>query len=133
VSIATSICSIENSGAFASAYYAENPGVLALWLGLDWTVIDKPFRFPPFAKALSFNLTNVRDIFISKFRELEIIYKGVFNNLSLRKRRDVFLPVGPAVRSVSGHLMGIWKNEPSEMVDANEIGQWIRRDRINKR
>jgi hypothetical protein len=56
----------------------------------------------------------------------------VYSTTQLRKRRDVFLPVGPAMRRVSGHLMGIWKNKPSVMVDANEIGQWIERDRIKK-
>jgi hypothetical protein len=88
-----------------------------MWFGPDWAVVSKFVRPPPFAKVLSFNLTNTRDIFISKFHELEIVYKGVFNNSSLRKSRDVFLPVGPTVLRVSGHLMGIWKNKPSKMVE----------------
>jgi hypothetical protein len=70
-----SICSTENSDASASAYCAKNPGAWALWFGPDGAVISKFVRPPPFAKVLSFNLTNVRDIFISKFHELVIIYK----------------------------------------------------------
>jgi hypothetical protein len=31
-----------------------------------------------------------------------------------------------------GYLMDIWKNKSSGMVNANEIGQWIERDRIKK-
>jgi hypothetical protein len=112
VPIAASTCSAENLDASASAYCAQNPGVWALWFGPDRTVVSKLVRPPPFAKVLSFNLTNARGIFISKFHELEIIYKGVLNNLSLRKRRNVFLPGGPAMRRISGHLMGIWKNKP---------------------
>jgi hypothetical protein len=122
-SIATSVCNIENSGASASAYCAENPEVLTLWFDPDEAVVGKFVRPPPFAKVLFFNLTNAREIFISKFHKLVIIYRDVFSSLSLRERRDVFLSVGPAMRRVSRHLMGIWKNKPSETVDANEIGQ----------
>jgi hypothetical protein len=67
-------CNAKNSDASASAYCAENPGVLALWFGPDEAVVSKFVRPPPFAKALSFNLTNVRNVFISKFHELEIVY-----------------------------------------------------------
>jgi hypothetical protein len=94
----------------ASASYAENPGVLAIWFGPDWAVVSKFVRPPPLTKALFFNLANARDIFISRFHELESIYE------------DVFLSVGLAMRRVPRHLMCIWQNKPSEMVDANEIG-----------
>jgi hypothetical protein len=80
VPIATSIFSIENSGSFASDYCDENPGVLALWFDPDEAIVSKFVRPPPFVKALSFNLTNTRDVFISKFHGLVIVYKGVFNN-----------------------------------------------------
>jgi hypothetical protein len=101
VPVATSVCGAKSLDTLVSAYRAENSGIWALWLDQDWTVVSKFVRPPPFAKALFFNLISVRDIFISRFHELEIIYKGVF------------LPVGPAMRRVSGHLMGIWKNKTS--------------------
>jgi hypothetical protein len=62
-----------DSDASASAYCAENPGVLVLWVGPDEAVVGKFVRPPPFAKVLSFNLTSVLDIFISKLHELVII------------------------------------------------------------
>jgi hypothetical protein len=72
-----SICGIENSSAHASAYCAENSGVLALWFDPDGAVVSKFIRPPPSAKVLSFNLTNTRDIFtrdvfISRFHKLVI-------------------------------------------------------------
>jgi hypothetical protein len=77
---AKSVCGAKNLDTLVSAYRAENSGIWTLWFNQDWTVVSKFVRPPPFVKALSFNLTNTRDVFISKFHELVIVYKGVFNN-----------------------------------------------------
>jgi hypothetical protein len=68
--VRVSICSTENSDASASAYCAENPGVLALWFDPDEAVVSKFVRPPPFAKVLSFNLT-------IDFMTMGTLYRGL--------------------------------------------------------
>jgi hypothetical protein len=76
-----SICSIENSDASVSDYCAENPGVLALWPGLDGAAVSKPFRPTPPAKALFSNLINAQGIAARDSSE----------NITVKQKNIIFL------------------------------------------
>jgi hypothetical protein len=63
VFVDTTVRSANNLDTHVSTLIAlKNPGVLRLWSDPDGTAVSKPFRLPPPAKALFYNLINAQGV-----------------------------------------------------------------------